>query len=198
MMDFNPFKKRISELNKLSPKKGRVLVSEPFMQDEHFKRSVVLLTEYGEEGIVGFILNQPLKIKLNEILDEFPDFDAPVFLGGPVQAQNLFYLHNRNDIIDDGIEIMEGLYWNGDFEKVKKAIENKDISSNEIKFFLGYSGWDFDQLKDELDVNSWFIQNINAKQVLSLKTKKLWKEVLSNADEEVSLMAKFPENPSLN
>lgn len=197
-MEFDPFRKRISELNQLEPKKGRSLVAEPFMQDPYFKRSVVILTEYQQEGVVGFILNHPLQITLGEILEEFSDFNAPVFLGGPVQAQSLFYMHSRPDLLEGSTLIKEDVYWNGNFDQLKSHIANKRIQAHEIKFFLGYSGWDYDQLNEELEVNSWFIQNIQSKYLLELNTKHLWKNVLSEAEKAVARMANFPEDPNLN
>tara|TARA_B100000508_G_C11379812_1_gene238008 strand:- start:2 stop:595 length:594 start_codon:yes stop_codon:yes gene_type:complete len=197
-MEFDPFRKRISELNQLSPKKGRALVAEPFMQDPYFKRSVVLLSEYQKEGVVGFILNHPLQITFNELLEDFPDFNAPIFLGGPVQAQSLFYIHSRPDLLEGSSEIKEGIYWNGSFDQLKDNISNKTIHQEEIKFFLGYSGWDYDQLKDELNVNSWFIQEIKSDYTLEKHTDNLWRNVVSEADKAIARMVNFPEDPSLN
>ncbi|MEQ8908792.1 MAG: YqgE/AlgH family protein [Vicingaceae bacterium] len=197
-MEFNPFKRKISELSKIEPKKGRFLVSEPFMDDPYFKRSVVFLTEHNDEGTVGFILNQPLDIKLSDILVDFPDFDANVFLGGPVQPQNLFYLHRKGELIPESVKVNEDIYWNGNFESLKAMIQQGEIDPLEIKFFLGYSGWDRDQLRDELSGDSWFVQESNSEIILDSSEADLWKKVMQQAENDIALMANFPENPNLN
>ena len=76
----NPLDYTISELNKLAPKKGRLLIAEPFMDDLYFKRSVVLLTEYNKDGAFGFMLNKPLDITINDTIEDFPPFDVPIFM----------------------------------------------------------------------------------------------------------------------
>ena len=67
----NPLDYTISKLNKLTPKKGRLLIAEPFMDDPFFKRSVVLLTNYDKEGVLGFILNKQLDLKVNDVIKDF-------------------------------------------------------------------------------------------------------------------------------
>jgi len=158
-MDFNPFEHKISDLNNHSAQKGKVLLAEPFMQDPYFKRSVVLLCEHAPEGSVGFILNHEMSLKINEVIDDFPDFNVPVFLGGPVKPENLFFLHQMKDL-PGSIRITEGLYWSGDFEVLKARIERKEVKTNQIRFFLGYSGWDNEQLSMEIEQQSWIIHRL--------------------------------------
>ncbi len=197
-MKFDPFKISISELNNKTAQKGLVLVSEPFMGDDYFKRSVVYLVEHNKEGTIGFMLNKPMEIKVKDLFSDFPDFDSTVFLGGPVQAQNLFYIHTRGDIIRNSIPLGNGLFWDGDFEDLKIQIGAGKIQADEIKFFLGYSGWGETQLDEEIKENSWFIQTASKDQILKENASNLWKEIIQSAERRVSLMADFPEDPSLN
>ena len=197
-MNFDPFKRSISELNKKKAEKGLVLVSEPFMGDDYFKRSVVYLVEHNSEGTIGFMLNKPMDIKVKDLFADFPEIDSTVFLGGPVQAQNLFYIHSKGDIISKSIPLRNGLYWDGDFEELKIQIEAGRVKADEIKFFLGYSGWSETQLDEEIKENSWFIQTASENQILKEDSSNLWKEIIQNAEGRVSLMADFPEDPSLN
>ncbi len=197
-MEFDPFKYPISKLNELKPTKGRVLISEPFMMDKYFKRSVVFLTEHNKDGSVGFVLNKLLDVKINELVTDFPDFNAEVHMGGPVQSRNLYYLHTRGDLFDDCVKIIDGVYWNGDFEKLKEHIEGGRISEEEIIFFLGYSGWDEGQLSEELTENSWLVQEITADLLFSKSEEDLWKRVIRASDSRIAPMADFPEDPTLN
>ena len=196
-MDFDPFKKRISELNNLDPLPGNILVAEPFMQDDYFKRSVVYLCENNEIGTVGFILSEKLNLRLNDLFNEPLAFDADLYLGGPVEAQNLFYLHTCKDL-DAAIEIKDGIYWSGDFEQLKEYMLIGKIQSHEIRFFLGYAGWDKQQLIDELTAENWLIGSIQPKELFDLDSEEIWKTQLTKMGKEQALMSKFPDDPSLN
>ncbi|MBT3302836.1 MAG: YqgE/AlgH family protein [Bacteroidetes bacterium] len=182
----------------LKPHRGRVLVSVPFLNDHFFGRSVVLLTDHNEEGSVGLILNKPLETKINEAIADFPEFNATLYLGGPVDNQSLFYLHTLGDTIADSIEIMPGLFWGGNFETIKLMIENKQIEPSEIKFFVGYSGWQEDQLERELSEKSWVVQKSSVKNVMLDQSEDYWKYYIKKADKTFSVWADFPVNPSLN
>ena len=79
--------------NNIPPQKGRILIAEPFLNGEYFSRSVVLLVAYSDKGAVGFILNKKIDFSLQEVFVDFPKFDANVFLGGPVSADSIFFIH---------------------------------------------------------------------------------------------------------
>lgn len=179
------------------PKKGYFLLSEPFLSDPTFKRSVILLTEHNKEGSVGFILNKDTGLNINELIDDFPEFNCKVFEGGPVQRDTLHFIHKMGDIIDDCHEVCEGVYWGGNFETLKTLIQNKIIKSNDILFFLGYSGWSPRQLRNEIKENSWILTPATQKFIFSKKLN-LWKDILKTLEQKYAIMANFPEDPSLN
>lgn len=197
-MTINPLDYKIKELNKLKVKKGRLLFAEPFMDDPYFKRSVVLLSEYNEEGAFGFILNKPLEIKVSEVINDLPEFDAPVYMGGPVQTDNVFYIHTQGEYIADSISIGNGLYWSGNFEQLKFMIQENQIFPHEVKFFIGYAGWDYDQLNNEIKEDSWIISKNNCESIIDLNNDNLWQDALQKMGGQYALFANFPENPSLN
>ena len=134
---------------KLLPSKGKLLIAEPSIIDDSFGRTVVLLTEHNENGSVGFILNKPLEYTINELV---PDLkcNSKVFNGGPVEQDNLYFIHQSPDIIPNSIEITSGIYWGGDFSALKKLINDNKIEPESIRFFLGYSGWSSKQLISEM------------------------------------------------
>ncbi len=193
----NPLDYTITELNKFKPKKGRLLIAEPFMDDPYFKRSVVLLTEYNKEGSFGFMLNKPLEIKINEALEDFPTFDAPIFMGGPVQSDNLFYIHTQGKIIEESVQISDNLFWSGNFEQLKQLVLDQQIFPHEIKFFIGYSGWDYQQLIEEIQDESWIISDAKL-TIDQLNNVNLWSTILQQMGSKYSLLSNFPEDPNLN
>ena len=180
------------------PEPGSVLLSEPFMPDVNFKRSVVLLCEHQEEGSVGFILNRPLGIKINEAIESFPHFDAELFLGGPVQTDTLHYIHRLPEVIEGSVEVIPGLYWGGNFENIKILIETNQITPDDIRFFLGYSGWGEGQLQDEMKERSWIVSQTDPTTIFDHDIENLWKHVLQNMGGQYQIMSNFPESPLLN
>ena len=141
----------------LLPKKGCLLIEEQtILNDMSFNRSVILLTEHSEDGSVGFILNKPLAYSINDLIPEI-DANFVIYNGGPVEQDNLYFLHNVPELIPDSIEISYGLYWGGNFETTKELINAGKLSKQNIRFFLGYSGWETNQLEEELNDNSWII-----------------------------------------
>ncbi|MEM6772528.1 MAG: YqgE/AlgH family protein, partial [Bacteroidota bacterium] len=134
---------------------GTILLAEPFMMDTNFKRSAVLLVDHGEDGSIGFILNREVDMRVDELVDDFPEFDAPVYFGGPVGTDTIHYLHNKGDLLEGSDEISRGVYWGGDYEKLKFLLRQELITPRDIRFFVGYSGWSEHQLKEELDHGSW-------------------------------------------
>ena len=177
---------------------GSLLVSEPFLLDSYFKRSVVLLSEHDDKGTLGFILNKPTGVKLNDAVDDFPKFDVPLFFGGPVETDTLFYVHTMGDKLEGAKEILPGVYWGGDYEKLKFLIDTGQVSNNEIRFFAGYSGWEADQLDNELVEKSWMLTAPSAELTFFGEPQKLWSEVLRSMGSEFAILANFPEDPSLN
>ena len=181
-----------------NPQKGKILISEPFLNNPEFRRSIILLSEHNENGSIGFILNKPTKLKLNQVIDDFPDFEAPIYLGGPVQINTLHFIHRAGEIVDGSTEISDGLYWGGNFEYLKLLIEAKQVEPNDFRFFIGYSGWDEGQLEDELKLNSWIVTATSIENIFSEEPDKLWREILKHMGKKFAILASFPENPSVN
>ncbi len=188
----------ISKINKLSPEKGRLLISEPFMADENFKRSVIYLCEHNEDGSFGFVMNNFSDISLSELVDDIINEDFKVSFGGPVSPDNLFYIHTLKNELEGCCEVMQGLYTGGKFEDLIPLINSGVITPNEIRFFLGYSGWEAGQLNDELSLNSWIIGKTTVNRVLNAHDKDLWKKTLDEMGGEFKMISNFPEDPSLN
>lgn len=179
-------------------KSGQILLSEPFMQDPYFRRSVVLLCEHHDEGSIGFILNKSIDMPLNDLMSEFPKFEAEVFYGGPVQTDTLHYVHNIGDLLDDSVKVADGVWWGGDFEKLKFLITSGLIEPNNIRFFVGYSGWSSGQLADELGYRSWVQADMDANYIFKIQPDQLWSRVMYNKGNLYEVIADLPEHMSWN
>lgn len=184
--------------NKLQPVAGRLLIAEPFLHDDYFRRAVILIAEHNEKGTVGFILNKPLDILVTEAIPDFPEFDKFSFFGGPVQRDQLYFIHTLGDKIDGSFPIGNGLYWLGDFDQVKEMIERKEITGEEIRFFIGYAGWEPGQLDKELKEKSWFVSEADNQLIFNVDASVLWTEAVKKMGNAFAPMANFPEDPSMN
>lgn len=180
------------------PAPGTILISEPFMKDPNFIRTVVFLCEHNEEGSFGFVLNKTQDHELGDLIEGAEGIRFPVYEGGPVQKNTLHFLHQRPDIITGGVEVINGIYWGGDFDIVLTLLHEKELGKNDIRFFLGYSGWSGGQLNGELDDKSWFIHNASRAIVFNMNTTQVWKEVLKDMGGEYRQMVNYPIDPQLN
>lgn len=180
-------------------KKGKLLIAEPsIIGDVSFNRSIILLTEHNNEGSIGFILNKPLDFELGDLIPDVKS-NFPIYNGGPVQQDNLYFIHKVAELVPESIEISKGLYWSGDFEKATKLITNKKINQTEIRFFLGYSGWDINQLQSELSSNTWILsENIHKDDIIQAVDTAFWKKKMLALGGEYSLWSNAPEDPSYN
>ena len=179
----------------MEPKQGNILISEPLMNDFHFGRSVILLIDHQEsEGSFGIIINKTLNAGVSQIVDDFPDFDAPVFLGGPVSDSQLFFIHTLGELIPDSCPIIDGLYWGGDAETLKTLIATGIANEDNTRFYLGYAGWEAGQLVSELIRNTWVISNISIEQYLNTPPEQMWSSFVQQLGSPYEMWNRFPKN----
>ena len=87
----------------------------------------------------------------------------------------------------------------GDFTTIIDLINTEQVTSKDIRFFLGYSGWDEDQLETELNSNSWVVvKNSYKTQIISKEDNTFWKEKMLELGGKYSIWSNAPENPSFN
>ena len=181
------------------PEKGKILISEPFLPDTFFNRTIVYLADHTSEGSVGFILNKKLEIKVCDAISGFDSWKEYLCMGGPVAPDTLHYLHNMGDAIPKSVWVEGKIFWGGDIDHIRKLIRNRQISSKQIRFFLGYSGWSAGQLERELKENSWVIAKVKNDIVLDNRgVDQTWKKVLRSLNNKYRMWAEFPESPDMN
>ncbi|GAB3890238.1 YqgE/AlgH family protein [Spirosoma agri] len=176
---------------------GSLLIAEPFMGDTNFDRSVVLVCEHSPAGTFGLVLNQTTDLQLPDIIDDVY-VTQELFVGGPVQQNTLHFIHRRPDLIDGSIRVTNGLYWSGDFDQVKQAINMGTLTNRDIRFFVGYSGWDAGQLASELDQKAWIVGRADATFLFETPADQFWRGVLKRMGGEFKSIAHYPVDPRLN
>ena len=186
--------------NNLRPGKGRILISEPFLQSVYFQRAVILLIEHNLKGSMGFVLNKQTNLVVNDFFPELKDFPSiPIYLGGPVNANHLFFIHSlESDIIPNGVKIMDNLYFDGDFERLKRYILEGGIVNGNVKFFLGYSGWTENQLNEEILRDSWLVGNSSHTNMMLAEDDSFWNHSLDSLGSPYSTWKNYPKYPELN
>lgn len=184
----------------MQPTKGHLLVAEPsILGDVSFTRSVILLADHNDKGSVGFILNKPLDVTLSDLVGGINHCDLPVYNGGPVEQDNLYFIHTVPDLIEGSQEISSGIYWGGNFERAIDLIINEKICCEKIKFFLGYSGWGSHQLDEEVDKHSWVIlANDKNDDLLKDNHSALWRDKIMEIGGSYAIWSNAPENPQYN
>jgi len=180
------------------PEKGKILISEPFLPDSFFNRTIVYLADHNAEGSVGFILNKKLEIKVCDAISGFEGWEEYLSMGGPVAPDTLHYLHNMGDEIPKSVWVDENIFWGGDINFIRKMIKAGKLNDSQIRFFLGYSGWSAGQLERELKENSWVIAKIKTDLVLNNQVENTWKRVLRGFKNKYRMWADFPESPDMN
>lgn len=182
-----------------TPAVGDLLISEPFLQDENFVRSVVLLCDHNEEGSFGFVINKPSILRLNEIVEDLDYLDKEVFVGGPVEQNTLHFIYLGDKLLGDSIQVGERLWWGGDFEELLEKLRLGLMDLTAVRFFIGYSGWGAGQLGDEMSEETWILCQENINETSFLYTpEELWKSLLKNMGGEFKLLANYPLDPRLN
>ncbi len=187
--------------NELLPMPGRLLISEPFLRDSYFQRAVVLLVEHStESGSLGFILNKKTTLTVNSVIPEFENLpDIPIYLGGPVASDRLFFVHSLGEeIVPDSVKINDNLYFDGDFTALKEYMLKGNEVADKVKFFIGYSGWQIDQLKNEIKSDSWAVGLPDDAKVLDDVDESFWKHSVAKLGKKYLPWIQYPKDPYLN
>lgn len=179
---------------------GKVLLAEPFLFEPTFKRAVISIVDHHPlDGTIGFILNKPIKMQIADLVPDFPDFEAYVSYGGPVATDTIHFLHNIGELVDDSRRVMRGLYWGGDFSKLKFLIQQELVQPENVRFFVGYSGWEAGQLKGEMEDDTWLISDMDPNYAFkNANNIKLWRQVLQHMGDVHSVIGQMPEGNTLN
>lgn len=191
MLKFTPNVKR-------KPQKGMVLLAEPFMDEPYFKRSAILLCEHMDEGSFGFVLNNYIDIEIDRIVPGMPPMSVQISLGGPVNNNNLYYIHTLGTRLENSLQVTEDIYMGGDFDRLKEMAATGLIDPRDLRFFVGYSGWSPRQLESEIAAKSWFVAEAETEQLMNTELPNLYGELIKNVGDEYAHLADFSADRSMN
>jgi putative transcriptional regulator len=180
------------------PAPGILLIADPFLKDPHFMRTVIFICEHQPEGSFGFVLNKQFEQTLDELMMGFEGFPIPIYYGGPVQMDTIHFLHQYPEQVPGGLEVMNGIYWGGDFEKLSEMVKTKEVDFNKVRFFIGYSGWSDGQLSSELKEKTWLTVPSTQELIFHKQPENIWKDSLKHLGGDYEMMINFPIDPQLN
>lgn len=199
MKDFLDNILNFKEHNPEEVSKHSLLLSAPMLDDMYFSRSVIYLCEKNEEDTFGLILNNPLHIKIGELIPELEDYAFDVSFGGPVETDAVFVLHTFKDI-PNSVEVDNGVFFGGDFDLLKELIFAGKATSENLRFFLGYSGWEPNQINEELEANTWLVAQEfeNADLFSTHQANSQWVNIVNRLKDKYRILKDFPVEPLWN
>ena len=177
---------------------GNILVAHPLLHDGFFNRSVVYLTNHNSVESLGFVLNFKTEFKLSDVKPEIKNGHFPIYEGGPVGKDQLFYIHKLGHNLSDSVKIKDDIYFGGNFNELMKMIEQGRVKTYDIRFFAGYSGWADGQLENEIKHDHWLINKKVDSSFFGNEAEDLWGLQLSEIKNTYSIFADFSDTPSVN
>jgi putative transcriptional regulator len=166
------------------PDRGMFLVATRALDDSHFGQSVVYLVEHGEDGTLGLIVNRSSDISLSEAVPDIEDKQATayaLYYGGPVGLPMILMLV-RSESPTEGMEhVANGVYISSDRRVLDEVIAVKK-PENELRFYIGHSGWAAGQLDFELERGSWHVVAADTDAIFSGNTDSLWDRLIERLE----------------
>ncbi|MDK9700313.1 MAG: YqgE/AlgH family protein [bacterium] len=179
------------------PSQGTILIAHPTIRDPNFLRTVVLLCEHNEDGTYGLVLNRQTPLQVSEVVEE-PSLDLPLFLGGPVQPNTLHILHRIGLRVNGSKSVKYGTFWGGTVERIAEVINQEPKWKQEVRFYVGYSGWGEGQLNDEIERGGWILATVSDDILFRTDPNDLWRVLMKSMGGEFALLSTFPDDPNLN
>jgi putative transcriptional regulator len=176
--------------------RGKLLIASPALEDPNFDRTVVLITEHGEEGAMGIVLNRPSESEVAAVIPELEAIagEEPIFVGGPVQPEALVVLGEFSDpdaaawIVVAGVGLVSA---QTDLDELPDSVRRGRV-------YAGFSGWGPGQLEDEIEEEAWIVEAPMPAELFPEDPDTLWSDVLDRMGGEYAIVARMPEDPSLN
>lgn len=176
---------------------GQLLIASPALHDENFVRTVVAVAHHDDDGALGIVLNRPSATTVAEAVPELHDVLAPgqlVHFGGPVHHDAIVVLAEFRDPSDAAYLVSDRIGLVSD----RMGIGGLSDAAGRCRVYAGYAGWGPGQLESELERDDWILDTVHADDVFAEDPDQLWSSVLERKGGNFRLLARYPEDPSLN
>lgn len=138
-------------------KAGTFIQSTALLDGDYFEKTIIYITACNEDGVIGYIVNRPFPRRFNELKEFSNCISFPLYEGGPVDTESLFFIHRRPDLVSDGCLVTGNIYTGGNFKQAVQCLNNGSITNKDIKLLIGYCGWDNGELEAEINEGSWIV-----------------------------------------
>ena len=177
---------------------GKLLVAHPLMSDSFFNRSVIYITNHSNEGAIGFNLCFKTQYLLRDIRPQVKNGNIPIYEGGPVANNQLFFLHTVGHKIADSFELSNKIFVGGNFDDLLHQLEHHEIEPQKVMLFAGYSGWSPNQLETEIENKHWLINTPVKSDFFYNNPAAQWQSNLSEIKRSYRIFADFGYDPVMN
>jgi len=158
---------------------NHLLIAMPSMEDPNFAKTVTLICEHNDEGAMGIVINRKTDIGLDEVYEQMKiessaeaKKDQMVHIGGPVQEQRGFILHDGGNAYDSTMKITDDLFITTSRDILEEMAQGKGPEHSLIA--LGYAGWSPGQLEDEVLNNAWLTSPANNDILFEMPNDRRW------------------------
>jgi putative transcriptional regulator len=156
---------------------GNIIISTDLLNGTEFEKVAIVITEHNEKGTIGYVFNQLFPRKFNELEEFKHSIPVPLYAGGPVQTDMLYFMHCRPDLIAEGGQVADNVYMGGDFKKAVQLLNSGELPVDDVRLYIGYCGWDVNELDDEIAEGSWQLTNASVDLVFSISNESTWEEL---------------------
>jgi putative AlgH/UPF0301 family transcriptional regulator len=163
---------------------GKMLVARRDLPDPNFAKTVVLLVQYDDEGVVGLILNRRSKVPISRVFDDVDgakDRSDPIYAGGPVGRTDVLALLRSRVKLGDAKRVFGDICLVSSKELLQKTLASPP-ETNIVHIYLGYSGWTMEQLENEVDLGAWYIFPGDAQAVFDPNPDSLWSRLIGETE----------------
>lgn len=176
--------------------RGKLLIASPALVDPNFARTVVLVTEHNEDGAMGIVLNRPSGALAGQVVPALAEItgDDPLFVGGPVQPEAVVLLAEFSDPSAAAWIVAADV----GLASAETGLEELTEKVRRGRLYAGYSGWGAGQLEAEMEQESWIVEPPLPAELFPDDPETLWSDVLARKGGSYALVARMPEDPSLN
>ena len=159
---------------------GKLLVASPDLADPNFAKTVVLLVEYNDDGVVGLILNRRSKVPISRVLDALPSAKNRsdlVYAGGPVGRTDILALVRAGKAPADAKHVLGDVYLASTKESLERTFSGGGDAGT-VHVYLGYSGWTEPQLENEVNLGGWYILPGTGKLIFDDDPDSVWDRLI--------------------
>ena len=181
--------------------KGSLLIANPVLPDPNFSRTVILLCDHDEQGSFGLVINRSTQLKAPDLflnINILKSYNEKIYLGGPVSQSMVFFLCRSPSAAGKLDEVCSGVYLGSNLETLESLYASLENPEQDIRFYLGYSGWSGGQLAEEMEQNSWLVQRANEQFIFLDSESSIWPKAVNSLGEKYQYLTKAPFNPQWN